>query len=89
MFASYFIARRVQICLRENITNLEIIYSKIQKFENFTKFKIIFLILDVWQSSEYNLDKYTWINPVDKGRKLNVHQTLLIYTFNIRPVSTG
>ena len=38
------------------------------------------------------------INPVDTGRKLNVHKTFrrhpgsllnVLYTFNLRPVSTG
>ena len=38
------------------------------------------------------------INPVDTGRKLNVHKTLrrrpghllnVLFTFNLRPVSTG
>ena len=60
--------------------------SQLQEFGRLLVYTSFAITLQMLNHGDF---LYTSCNPVHTGRKLNVHKTYILYTFDLRPVSTG
>ena len=60
--------------------------SQLQEFGRLLVYTFFAITLQMLNHGNF---LYTSCNPVHTGRKLNVHKTYILYTFDLRPVSTG